>query len=142
MVRQIPYVAWFSRARQSRFPADMLRRLELLGRFEFDPSGCGIDGGQVAKESVVPFYQDSQDNREAFLTDLQAVVAADGSGFATYGAARLVWEMYGDKGLRIPEALPLIDGGIEFKRSRGMATRMHLTGYEQQRLRERGDQVS
>src|SRR4051794_34282853 len=91
VVRQTTTMAWFSRAPQSRFPADMVQRLELLGRFEFDPRGSGIDGGQVAKDCVVPFYRDSQANREAFLTDLQAVVAADRDGFATYGAARLAW---------------------------------------------------
>jgi hypothetical protein len=105
-----------------------------------DPQNSGIDGGVVVTTCIAPFYEDSQADREGFLTDLLAAIAHDQGGFATFGAARLVWELYGGDCLRIPAALPLVDAGIEFKRLRGLPTAM-LTGYEMERLHQLRDQA-
>jgi hypothetical protein len=124
---------WVTCARASRFPADMLQRLELLGRFELDPRTSGIDSGEIWPTCVAPFWEDANADRDGFLTDLHALVATEHGGFETFGAARLVWELLGGEALRTPAALPLIDGGIEFKRARGLPN-ASLTDYEMQRL--------
>ncbi len=128
-------MAWFTRARRSRFPADMMRRMERFGRYSFDPLNNGVDDARIWDDCVIPFLEDSKSDRNAFLGDLWALVAGDRSGFATWGAARLVWELFGGDCIRIPAALPLIDAGIEFKVARGLAM-FHLTGYEQDRVRQ------
>lgn len=121
-----------------RFPDDMLQRLEVFGRYELDPSGSGING-EITTACVVPFtdviYADDAE-QEGFLRDLHAVVAADQGGFATYGAARLAWELFSERALRLPSGLRLVDAGIRFKLSRGLAPIHCLTGYE---LRRFGD---
>ncbi|MFG1917502.1 hypothetical protein [Micromonospora sp. NPDC048898] len=122
----------FRRAPRSPFPDDMFGWLEVFGRYEFDAHGSGIDGGPLWQR-VAQLHGYATSDREGFLAELQALVATDQGGFATFGAARLAWEMYGSDVLGIPAALPLIDGGIEFKRSRGLPTAM-LTGYELQRV--------
>src|SRR5205823_7955744 len=125
-----------TRARPSRFPPDMLRRLELFGRYELDPQTSGIDAGEVWPTCMAPFVDDASADRDGFLTDLHTLVAGDHGGFATFGAARLVWELHSGAALTIPAAWPLIDAGIEFKRARGLPT-ASLTGYEMQRLTQR-----
>ncbi|WP_433350317.1 hypothetical protein [Micromonospora sp. CA-111912] len=110
----------------------MFRWLEIFGRYSFDVYGSGIDGGDTWNR-LGPLHDYAARDREGFLTGLRALVAGDQGGFATFGAARLVWELYGGDVLRIPAALPLIDAGIEFKRSRGLPT-ASLTVYETERL--------
>jgi hypothetical protein len=114
----------------------MLARLDLFGRFEFDHQKSGIDSSDIYDECVIPFLEDAKADPDGFMTDLYALIAQDTAGFPTYGAARLVWELLGSKGLRNPAAMPLIDAGIDFKLARGLPTAM-LTGYEMQRLVER-----
>ncbi|WBB78753.1 hypothetical protein O7606_21440 [Micromonospora sp. WMMD882] len=113
----------------------MLRRLELLGRFTLDPQGSGIDVDD-AISCIMPFWEDVRADRDGFLTDLRTLTAPEPEGFATLGAAHLVWELVGEEALRVPAAWPLIDGGIDFKLSRGLST-ASLTGYEMQRLVQR-----
>jgi|KBSSwiStaDraftv2_1062776.scaffolds.fasta_scaffold651322_2 hypothetical protein len=122
----------FSRAPRSRFPADMVRWLEIFGRHSLDPQRSGIDGGDLWSR-LAPLHEYCGSDREGFLAELAAVVAGDRGGFATFGAARVVWEMFSGEALNIPAALPLIDAGIEFKLARGLPDLM-LTGYESQRI--------
>jgi hypothetical protein len=114
----------------------MLRRLEQLGRFQLDPQGSGLATDVVAN-CVVPFVdyiKADEAEQEDFLRDLYAMVTGDQGGFVTYGAARLAWELFGEKALQLPAALPLIDAGIRFKLARGLPPAMILTGYELQRF--------
>src|SRR5437868_1024194 len=128
----------FSRAPRSRFPADMLWWLEIFGRHSLDPQHSGGDGSDIWRR-LAPLHEYSSSDREGLLAELTAIVAQDQGGFATFGAARVVWEMFGADALRIPAALPLIDGGIAFKRSRGLA-RLPLTALESQRVAQLGEQ--
>lgn len=123
----------FRRAPRSRFPADMLQWLEIFGRNKLDPHS-GIDGADLWSR-VASLHEYASDDRDGFLSGLQAVVAGDRGGLATLGAAHLVWELYSGQALDIPAALPLIDAGIEFKLSRGLPTAA-LTGYEMRRLHQ------
>jgi hypothetical protein len=126
-------MGWLRRKPRSRFPADMLRRLELLGRCEMDYTGSGVDVREIPA-FIVSSYNDSQADPEGFLADLRAVVADDTGGFATYGASCLVFEMFGSQ-VRYEDALALLDGGIAFKRERGLPS-MFLKGYEWVRWQE------
>lgn len=126
---------WFTRARRSRFPDDMVPWLALLGRHALDPQGSDIDPDEIWPR-VAALWPDATADRTGFLADLHALVAADRGGFATHGAARLAWELYGSEVLRLPAAWPLIDAGIDFKLARGLSTG-HLTGYEMSRLVQR-----
>jgi hypothetical protein len=131
-----------SGTRASLFPSDMRQRLELFGRYQLDPMRSGIRG-DVFTTCVVPYVdyiKADEAEQEAFLRDLRTVVAADRGGFATYGAASLAWELFGDKVLRLPAALPLIDAGIEFKLARGLPPAQILTGYELRRFSQWLDQ--
>jgi hypothetical protein len=127
-------MGFFSRKPRSRFPDDMMRRLELLGRFEMDSRTSGIDGGQIFPECIGPFLDDAKSDTEGFVTDLRSLVASDRGGFALYGAHRLVMELLGPE-FRTPDALALMDSAIAFKRERGLPS-AHLTGYEWGRWRE------
>jgi hypothetical protein len=120
----------------------MPQRLEQFGRYQLDPQGSGVTA-DVFTSCVVPFvdYLQADDaEQESFLRGLFAVVTGDQGGFATYGAASLTWELLGDKALRLPAALPLIDAGIQFKLARGLPPAMILTGYELQRFSQWLDQ--
>lgn len=106
----------------------MLRRLELLGRFEMDPIGSDVDSGVVYPECVAPFYEAAKADPYGFVAQLHEVVVVDRGGFATYGASRLVFELLGPE-FRSDESLALLDRAIAFKRERGLPT-FGLTGYE------------
>jgi hypothetical protein len=120
-------------SRRARFPRDMLRRLEILGRFEMDPVGSGIDANQVS-QCVMPFYEDAKADPDGFLADLRVLSASDASGFARYGASRLVFELLGHEA-RTDDALAMLDAAIAFKRERGLPS-IRLTGYELARWEE------
>jgi hypothetical protein len=120
----------------------VLERLEQFGRYQFDPQGSGVTT-DVFTSCVIPFLdylQADEAEQEGFLRDLFAVVAGDQGGFATYGAASLTWELFGDRALRLPAALPLIDAGIQFKLARGLPPVLILTGYELKRFGQWLDQ--
>jgi hypothetical protein len=114
--------------------------LELLGRSGLDVLTSGVDASGLATR-IADLHPDARADRDGFLADLHALVAADTGGFATYGAARLVWELYGGEALTIPATWPLIDGGIDFKLARGLPSAT-FTGYEWQRYRERAATVA
>jgi hypothetical protein len=110
------------------------RWLELYGRYQFDVLHSGL-GGREIDDQIVPLYQYATSDPESFLSEQRAVVREDEGGFATFGAARLVWDMYAEDSLRDPRALPLIDAGIEFKRARDLPS-WSLTPYEMERLQQ------
>ncbi len=128
----------FRRPPRSRLPADMVRWLETFGRFTLDAFHSGIDSDGMWNR-FGPLHEYATSDRDGFLAELHAIVAADQGGFVTLGAARLVWEMYSEDCLAIPAALSLVDAGIEFKLSRGLPPAM-LTGYEMQRFLELREQ--
>jgi hypothetical protein len=128
----------FRRTPRWTFPADMWPWLETFGRYSLDMFRSRIDSRDVG--SHLPSLLDyARADREGFLAELTDFVAGDEGGFATFGAARVVWEMFGTECLSIPAALPLIDAGIEFKRARGLPGGM-FTGYEMRRMEQILDQ--
>lgn len=113
----------------------MRQRLERLGRYELDPIGGGL--GHAIEHYVVPlvdYCRAGEAEQESFLRDLAVVVAGDQGGFATYGAASLAWKLFGEKALRLPAALPLIDAGIQLEAGPGLPPVIALTGYELRRF--------
>ena len=106
--------------RPGPFPADMLQRMDLFGRYEFDSFDGGIEGDGIWPYCVCPFLEFAQADPDGFLIALRSVVRGHEDSFATYGAARLVWELLGVEGIRRPTALPLVDAGIDFKMARDL----------------------
>lgn len=123
---------FFRRPARSRFPADMMSWLDNFGRMRLDNQQSRVDSADVWPR-IAAFIEEAKSDRDGFLADLTAFVADDPGGFATLGAAGVVWEMFSGEALDIPAAHPLIDAGIAFKRARGLPTAA-LTGYEMQRL--------
>ncbi|PPK65210.1 hypothetical protein V5P93_003647 [Actinokineospora auranticolor] len=124
-------MGWLGRKHKPRFPPDMVRRLEYLGRYEFDSPGSGLDAVDVQTRCVAPFHDGEAHDRDAFIADLRALVTEDGSEFATYGAGCLVVELFGQR-VDTPDALAVLDAAIEVKRVRGLPSAA-LKGYEWQR---------
>lgn len=119
----------------------MLRRLERFGRFELDPQGSGL-GSDASTDCILPFTDYIHADRaeqETLLRELYALIGEDQGGFATYGAARLAWELFDETALQLPSGLPLIDAGIRFKLARGLPPATILTGYELKRFWEWAD---
>jgi len=123
----------FRRRPRSRFPADMAAWLQTFGRYRLDQTTSRV-GGAGLWERIGPLYEDAKTDPDGFLADLAVVVAGDRGGFATLGAAGVVWELFGADALEIPAALPLIDAGIAMKTARGLPG-LAFTGYEMQRVR-------
>jgi hypothetical protein len=121
-------MSWFSRKRKTRFPADMLHRLEALGRFHMNSESSGIDSTYTWEECILPFREIAKADPEGFLIRLRALVADDTGGFATYGAYRLYDETIGHT-YRSATALAIMDDAIAFKRARGLPS-ASLTGFE------------
>ncbi|MGI5239767.1 hypothetical protein [Dactylosporangium sp. CA-139066] len=108
--------------------------LEKFGRYTLGPFDSRVDGMEV-----VTRFDELRDyataDPDGFLAELQAVIAGDDGGFATYGAACLVWQML-DYCLWRPAALPLLDAGLDFKLDRGLRPEM-FSADERTRLAER-----
>ncbi|MEV4140965.1 hypothetical protein AB0J72_53475 [Dactylosporangium sp. NPDC049742] len=121
-------MGWLRRTAGTRFPADMLARLELMGRFEMDPVSSGEDATQIYPRCIAPFYVQAKADPQPFVSALLAAVRDDTGGFATYGASCLVVELLGT-GQRFEEALELLDRAIAVKRDRGLPSAA-LKGYE------------
>jgi len=117
----------------------MIERLTLLGRFEFDPQRSGIDPAVIWRDCQAPFLDDLTNDRDRFVADLRALVDGDTSGFAAFGASRLVTDMIGYE-YRSEDALALLDGAIAFKRARGLSG-PHFNSYEWERWHEIGGQA-
>jgi hypothetical protein len=110
----------------SRFPGDIVLVLERFGRFEANPQGSGVDYDEVVQRLFVPYVQQATADPYGFFADLQSVVANNGGGYATFGAARLVWELLSGNVRDNPPApaLALVKAGIEFKRTHGLGLSM------------------
>jgi hypothetical protein len=104
----------------------MLRRLQRFGEYEANPQGSRIEYSEIVDLILVPFAATAAADPHGFCTDLQAVVARDDGGYATFGAARLVWELLVNDQRTIPPAIELVKAGIAFKR----AHRLPLTFFE------------
>ena len=117
----------------------MLQRLELYGRFEYDRQSSGIDGSSMWTDCIQPFADDARADPEGFSADLLALIAGERTGFATFGAYRVAFEILFDGYLEHPSAVRLMDAGIDFKLARGLAP-LHFNGFERSRLEQRVSQ--
>ena len=124
----------FRRTPRPRFPADIVAWLEQFGRYTLDVHHSGVDAMFVVTRFDA-YREYAAADPDGFLVELRDVVAGDDGGFATYGAACLVWQMLDDC-LQRPAALPLIDAGLDFKLDRGLSPGMY-NGNERQRLAQR-----
>ncbi|MEU6151486.1 hypothetical protein ABZ816_15960 [Actinosynnema sp. NPDC047251] len=109
--------------------------MEMLGRFEFDVHGSGIDSIAIHPTCIAPFWGYVEEDPVGFMCDLRGFVADDEGGFATYGASCLVRELVRGELLTTPDALAILDAAIEVKRVRRLPSAM-LKGYERTRWLE------
>ncbi len=100
----------------------------MLGRFELGNGTSGIDSGQVYSTCIEPFRTEAVADPVAFLAALRAVVQGDDTGFVTYGACCLTFELL-SLDSTYDDALALLDAGIAVKRARGLSSG-ELKGYE------------
>lgn len=121
----------------SPFPEDMRRRLDRLGRCKMDMMNSGIDWPGVINECIVPFHEQAAGDPGKFVSDLMQVIDNDTGGFATYGAASLMYELAPGI-VRTEAGAVLVDRAIEFKRRRGLPL-LSFTGYEEDRYYETSD---
>ena len=129
----------FRRGPRTRFPADLAAWLETFGRCRLGQTTSRV-GGASLWERLGPLYDGAKADRDGFLVDLAALVEGDRAGFATLGAARVVWEIFGEDAPHIPAALSLIDAGIAMKTARGLPG-LAFTGYEMRRVRTLREQA-
>jgi hypothetical protein len=126
---------WFRRRTPaSPFPADMLDRLDRLGRCKIDMMNSGIDWPEVVTNCIAAFHEQADADPDRFLSDLQHTIERDSGGFATYGAASLMYELVPES-IRSEAGVRLVDLAIKFKRQRGLPI-SSFNGYELQRWYE------
>jgi hypothetical protein len=121
----------FRRERGSPFPSDMLQRLDRLGRCKIDMIDSGVDWAEVLRNCIAPFRPQAVTDPDKFLSDLLHVIEKDAGGFATYGAASLMYELASES-IHSETGATLVDLAIRFKRQRGLPA-SSFTGYELQR---------
>jgi hypothetical protein len=109
----------FRRPPRSRFPADTLQWLDVYGRHELDRVGSGIEPAALS-EGLLLLWAEARRDPDGFLADLNALVADDRGGFATIGAAEVVWPVFDSETPMHPLALALIDAGIAVKQGRNL----------------------
>lgn len=105
----------FARSAHRRLPADTIAQLEQLGRTNYYPQA-----GDAPWQFVAAMYQLGQDDRQGFLADLAALVVPVG-GWASYGALRLLWEVFSTD-LELPDFDAIALAGLQFLRSHGVPT--------------------
>ncbi|MCM2422180.1 hypothetical protein [Streptomyces sp. RKAG293] len=102
------------------FPPDVASRMEQFGRFEFDPTGSGIDASYVWNELQAPFLAFAQSDPDRFAEELAEAVLPAG-GFALFGASRTIWSLAGSD-CRSPSYDGVRMAALEFFRSNGITT--------------------
>jgi hypothetical protein len=115
-------------AASMKLPPDFARKLELYGRFKFDPMGSGIGFGQVMGDDEL--WMLAQPDPDAFIRSVSAVARPAG-GWAVYGGSKAVMESLGHD-VQHPDYLAMLDESIEFVLSQGHGT-LHLAPYEVKR---------
>lgn len=125
---------WFRRTSRSPFPADMLQRLDRLGRCKIDMMNSGVDWSEVLNNCIAPFHPQAVADPDRFLSSLLHVIEKESGGFATYGAASLMYELASES-IHSDAGTTLVDLAIRFKRQRGLPVGS-FTGYELQRWYE------
>jgi hypothetical protein len=73
----------------ARLPSDLIARLEPFGRFEYDPSGSGVDAVGLPNAEY-ELMQTAKADPDAFLQGLASEAIPIG-GWTAYGAMRLAW---------------------------------------------------
>jgi hypothetical protein len=117
-----------------RLPADIVEKLDMWGRFRFDPQGAKIEVSEIGTLEN-DMRQLAQADSDAFVSGLAAAVLPHG-GWAVYGGAHMVMSVTG--GLPTHPAFEeLMAASLEFLAASGMPT-IHLTPYELDFLDARG----
>lgn len=117
-------MGFLNRARQRpggatvRLPPAFARPLELYGRWQFDPTGSGVDPSQLGGGNIeYELYMLAQPDSAAFITS-GAAIAIPAGGWALYGGERAVMNSVGTH-VSHPDYLDMMDRASEFLRGQG-----------------------
>jgi hypothetical protein len=117
----------------SLLPSDIIRKMELYGKFEFDSRL--VDGAVAAMvgQMLPELYPKATANPDSFISELATAVLPRG-GWAVYGGERLVRDLIGSDS-RHPDFLKMLDAAILFLRSKDYGPG-HIAPYEMDIWRE------
>jgi hypothetical protein len=119
---------------RSLLPADIVRRMEYYGRFEFAPQQSEPDAPRLINELIYqPLYPLASVDPDRFISELAAAVLPVG-GWAVYGGERCVRDLLNTQ-TRHPGFVAMIDAAITFLQGQGYGM-MHVAPYEYDVWRE------
>jgi hypothetical protein len=118
----------------SSLPADIVEKLDMWGRFRFDPQRASVDVNVIGTLEN-DMRQLAQADSDAFVSSIAAAVLPHG-GWAVYGGAHMVMSVVGGAPNH-PAFDELMAASLEFLAASGVPT-IHLTPYELDFLAARG----
>jgi hypothetical protein len=109
-----------------RLPADIVEKLDMWGRFRFDPHGADIDVSEIGTLEH-DMWELAQADSDAFVSSIAAAVLPRG-GWAVYGGAHMVMSVIGGAPNH-PAFDELMAASLEVLIASGAPT-VHLNPYE------------
>lgn len=124
------------RAAGRKLPADIVARMALFGRYEFDPSTADLRGYDVWSDLQSPLLEYAQADPAGFAQDLAAAVLPVG-GWPLYGASRTIWNLLGND-FEHPKFHEVRAASLEFFRANGVPPKQVTGGDWDFWMRTRG----
>lgn len=118
---------------RSILPVDIVRNMEIYGRFEFSSQDAQPDAGKIVGELLPKLYPIAQADPDTFTAELGAALLPVG-GWAVYGGQRCVRDLVGAHS-RHPAYIAMIEAAVAFLLSQGYG-HMHLSEAELEAWRE------
>lgn len=115
-----------SRRQGNSLPHDVSERLARFGRFEF--GNAPDDSNDVWAQTIQPLYDYARNDPQGFMS---AVINAvpPGSGWASCGAGRMIWELLNEESRYGDAFESIIAASLDFLRI-NFVPPMRLSGYE------------
>jgi hypothetical protein len=125
----------------SRLPEDIAQRMEVYGRFEFDPQSFLDDTPPINELIYQPLYPIASADGDAFIAGLAAAVLPVG-GWAVFGGQRAVRDLTGDRRPNHPGYVSMLDAAIRFVISQGYGPhQMAITEREEWKRLRPGEEL-
>ncbi|WP_369034099.1 MULTISPECIES: hypothetical protein [Streptomyces] len=112
---------------ETALPPDIVHRMGLYGRWEFDRSGSGPDI-DVPALIYVPLHPPASADPGGFVERLADAVLPVG-GWAAYGGSHCVRDLLAQSQNEHPRYLDMLDTALDFLHGRGVPSAL-LNGYE------------
>ena len=119
------------RSNEPRLPSDIIHMMERFGRYEFNPQANADDAADIG-QMMAELYPFASADPDGFLVALARAVLPV-SGWAAYGASRVIWELLSPSASESvrqhPSYKAIMSAAIEFLRANGVPPMM-VRGYE------------